>query len=168
MNPARLLRMAKENNERTRFLNQYKPLPTKIDYLKDCHSEEDRLRTVIRTKYPEHLPEFEIGLATGMRHSEMYSATWPNVDLKHRVLTVPRSKHGETRYVTLGPTARAVLEFLEARAGDSDYVFLSMRGDRPLKAIGIGSRTRWTKLASKISRGIACGIPLAADWPLVA
>jgi len=52
VNPARLLRMAKENNERTRFLNQYKPLPTRIAYLKDCHSEEDRLRAVIRTKYP--------------------------------------------------------------------------------------------------------------------
>ena len=133
VNPARLLRMAKENNERIRFLNQYKPLPTRINYLQDCQSEDDRLRAVIRTEYPEHLPEFEIALATGMRRSEMYSATWPNVDLKHHVLTVPWSKHGETRYVTLNSTATAMLEFLQAKAGDGEYVFLSMRTNEPLK-----------------------------------
>jgi site-specific recombinase XerD len=133
VNPARLLRMSKENNERIRFLNQYKPLPTRVDYLQDCHTEEDRLRAVIRTECPEHLPEFEIALATGMRRSEMYSATWRNVDIEHHVLTVPWSKHGETRYVTLNSTAAAVLQFLQARAGNSEYVFLSMRTNEPLK-----------------------------------
>jgi site-specific recombinase XerD len=75
INPARLLRMAKEDNAKVRYLNQYTPLPAKIDYLQDCHTEEDRLRAVIRTEYPQHLPEFEIALATGMRKSEMYRAT---------------------------------------------------------------------------------------------
>jgi len=148
VNPARLLRMTKENNERIRFLNQYNPLPTRINYLQDCHTEEDRLRAVIRTEYPEHLPEFEIALATGMRRSEMYSATWPNVDLDHHVLTVPLSKHGETRYVILNSTATAMLKFLQTKAdaaekkreaqddskpsGDSEFVFLSMRSSKPL------------------------------------
>jgi site-specific recombinase XerD len=132
-NPARLLRMRKEDNGRVRFLNQRQPLPAKLDYLTDCHTEEDRLRAVIRTEYPEHLPEFEIALATGMRRSEMYRATWPNVDLNHNVLTVPRSKHGETRYVTLNSTAVAMLEFLKAKAGDGEHVFRSMRTDAPLK-----------------------------------
>ncbi len=133
VNPARLLRMAKEDNERIRFLNQYKPLPVRINYLQDCHTEEDRLRAVIRTEYPEHLPEFELALATGMRRSEMYSATWPNVDLEHHVLTVPRAKHGETRYVTLNSTATAMLEFLKAKSGDDEHVFVSMRTNVPLK-----------------------------------
>lgn len=148
INPARLLRMRKEDNARIRYLNQFPPLPTKIDYLKGCHTEEDRLRAVIKAEYPEHLAEFEVGLATGMRRSEQYRATWPNVDLEHHVLRVPRSKHGETRYVALNSAAMAVLEFLKPPAedeegaqveeGDSpegdaaEYVFRSMRGGKPL------------------------------------
>jgi site-specific recombinase XerD len=137
-NPARLLRMRKEDNSKVRYLDQYKPLPTKIDYLKACSTEEDRLRRVIATEYPDHLPEFEIALATGMRRSEMYRCTWPNVDLEHHVLTVPRSKHGETRYVTLNSAAQAMLDFLRSKAGqsekggESEYVFLSMRNHAPL------------------------------------
>ncbi|MGC1788409.1 MAG: site-specific integrase, partial [Terriglobales bacterium] len=90
------------------------------------------LRTVIRAEYPNHLLEFEIALATGMRRSEMYSATWPNVDLEHNILTVPRSKHGETRHVTLNSAAKTMLEFLKEKAAGSEYVFLSMRNREPL------------------------------------
>lgn len=132
VNPARFLRMPKEDNARVRYLNQHKPLPTKVEYLKDCETEEDRLRAVIRTKYPNHLLEFEIALATGMRRSEMYRATWPNVDLEHNILTVPRSKHGETRHVTLNSSAKTMLEFLKEKSAGSEYVFLSMRNREPL------------------------------------
>jgi integrase len=76
VNPARFLQMPKEDNARVRYLNQYKPLPTKTDYLEACQTEEDRLRAVIKSDYPNHLPEFEVALATGMRRSEMYRATW--------------------------------------------------------------------------------------------
>jgi site-specific recombinase XerD len=132
INPARLLRMSKEDNATVRYLNQYKPAPTKIDYLKGCLTEEDRLRAVIRAEYPEHMPEFEIALATGMRRSEMYRATWPNIDFEHHVLIVPRSKHGETRYVTLNSAAQSVLEFVRTKAKDKQHVFLSMRNNEPL------------------------------------
>jgi site-specific recombinase XerD len=132
VNPARLLRMPKENNVTVRYLNQHKPLPTKVEYLKECQTEEDRLRAVIHTEYPNHLLEFEIALATGMRRSEMYGATWRNVDFEHDLLTVPRSKHGETRHVTLNSAARTMLEFLREKAGESEYVFLSMRNNEPL------------------------------------
>lgn len=72
INPARLLRMRKENNIRVRYLNQHKPLPTQDKQLEDCHDEESRLRAVINARYPHHLPEFEIALNTGMRKSEQY------------------------------------------------------------------------------------------------
>jgi integrase len=132
VNPARFLRMPKEDNARFRYLNQYKPLPTKVEYLKECQTEEDRLRAVIRTEHPNHLLEFEITLATGTRRSEMYRATWPNVTLEHSILTVPRSKHGETRHVTLNSDAKTMLEFLKEKASESEYVFLSMRSKEPL------------------------------------
>jgi len=53
-NPARLVRQQKENNARIRFLT-------------------DEEETALRKHIPaEHLPEFEIGLHTGMRKSEQY------------------------------------------------------------------------------------------------
>jgi hypothetical protein len=46
-NPARLLRRKREDNGRVRYLNQFQPGKTEIDYLKDCNDEESRLRAVI-------------------------------------------------------------------------------------------------------------------------
>ena len=92
-NPARLLRMQKENNERVRYLNQYEPLPTKLKYLKSCRDEESRLLAVIKTKYPFHLSEWCIALHTWMRRSEQYCAEWSCVNFERKVLTLPISKH---------------------------------------------------------------------------
>jgi site-specific recombinase XerD len=131
-NPARLLRMHKENNARVRYLNQYKPLPAKTNYLKDMKTEEERLRAVISHEYPYHLPEFEIALHTGVRRSEQYRLEWANVDFAHRVLTIVQSKHGETRHVGLNSIALAIFQFLQGRKPERDHVFLSMRGDTPL------------------------------------
>ena len=43
VNPTRLLRMKKENNARIRYLNQYKPAPSELAYLKGCHDAESRI-----------------------------------------------------------------------------------------------------------------------------
>ena len=63
--------------------------------------EEARLRAAIEARHPEHMPELEMALNTGLRLSEMYGLTWENVNLSRRVLTVPRSKNGEMRHVPL-------------------------------------------------------------------
>jgi site-specific recombinase XerD len=131
-NPARLLRMRKENNNRVRYLNQHKPMPTQVGYLKDCKDEESRLRAVIRTEFPYHLPEFELALHLGVRRSEQYRTVWSDVDFDLHVLTIPRSKHGETRHVPINSTAMAIFDFLQARAEGHDHVFLSMRNNEPL------------------------------------
>jgi site-specific recombinase XerD len=133
-NPARLLHMRKENNARTRYLNQWEPLPTKLDYLKPYTDEESRLRAVIEKKYPFHLPEFEIALNTGMRLSEQYSMEWPNVNFERRLLTVPRSKHGEKRHVPLNSIALAEFKKLLPSMARSNFVFLDMDGHNVLKA----------------------------------
>jgi len=65
------------------------------------------LRAVITKRYREHLPEFEIALNSGMRPSEQYGLTWDRVDLRHKIITVPRSKNGRARHIPLNSVAVA-------------------------------------------------------------
>jgi site-specific recombinase XerD len=96
-NPARLLRMPKEDNGRVRFLNQFLPAITEMEYLCTHTNEEARLRAVILRNYPEHMPEFEIALHTGMRPSEQYGLHWPQVDLVRKLVTIPKRARTESR-----------------------------------------------------------------------
>jgi integrase len=121
-NPARLVRHRPENNTRIRFLNQYDPLPTKIDYLKYCKNEESRLRAVIQSEYPSRMPEFDLALHTGLRRGEQYKARWDDVDWERRLLTIPRSKNGTMRHVPLNATALHALVELRSRNGGSELV----------------------------------------------
>lgn len=54
------------------------------------------------------------------------------MSLADHVLTIPRSKHGEIRHVTLNSAAQAVLEFLRTKAANNEHVFVSMRSKAPL------------------------------------
>ena len=129
-NPARLLRMRKENNARVRFLNQFAPLKTKLDYLNDCPDEESRLRAVITKNYPEHLPEFDIALNTGIRPSEQYGLTRDRVDLTRKIITIPKSKNGTTRHIPLNSLAVAAFKALQQRSPDrAGPVFVTMVGE---------------------------------------
>ncbi len=129
-NPARLLRMRKENNARLRFLNQFVPLKTKLDYLTECSDEESRLRAVIAKNYPEHLPEFDIALNTGMRPSEQYGLTWDRVDLTRKIITIPKSKNGRTRHIPVNSVAVAAFRALQQRSPDrAGPVFVTMTGE---------------------------------------
>ena len=130
-NPARLLKHRYEDNGRVRFLNQYAVAETELDYLKDCGDEESRLRAVIAKKYPEHMPEFEIALNTGMRPSEQYKFVWDRVDFERRLITIPKSKNGKTRHIGLNPLALAAFERLRPRTvSGRGSVFVNMKGKR--------------------------------------
>jgi len=125
--------MQKENNRRVRYLNQHAPLPTNIGYLQKCHDEESRLLAVIQSKYGFHLPEFEIAINTGMRRSEQYSTEWPSVNFERKVLTIARSKHGETRHIPLNTVALAAFKSLLPNMGTSNLVFLNQDGHGSLQ-----------------------------------
>jgi len=130
VNPARVLRMRKENNARLRFLNQFAPLKTKLDYLDGCADEESRLRAVIAKNYPEHLQEFEIALNSGMRPIEQYGLTWDRVDLTRKIITIPRSKNGRARHIPLNSVAMAAFRELKRRSLDGvGPVFVTMGGE---------------------------------------
>jgi site-specific recombinase XerD len=131
-NPARLLRMSKPDNGRIRFLNQFLPAKTDVEYLRVHTGEEARLRAVILKSYPEHMPEFEIALHTGMRPSEQYSMLWDQVDFSLKLVTIPRSKNGEMRHIPLNSVALAAFKALQQRSLDGRQVFVNRHG-KPLR-----------------------------------
>jgi len=113
-NPARATRHRKEDNSRVRYLSA---------------DEEARLRKVIAEDWPEHMPELDLALHTGLRLSEMYGLTWENVNLAGRILTIPRSKNGERRYVRLNSVATATLVTLAGRGNSSGRVIRNAQGE---------------------------------------
>jgi integrase len=86
-NPARLVKPRQENNALVRWLSA---------------EEEVRLRAAISATCPEHMPELELALNTGLRLGELYGLDWENVNLARRVLTIPRPKNGEMRQMLEG------------------------------------------------------------------
>lgn len=113
-NPARLVKHRQENNARVRWLS---------------NEEEVRLRTYIQNTCPEHIPELDLALHTGMRLGEMYSLTWENVNMSRKVLTIARSKNGETRHVPLNATALFALGELRKRSEGAGSVVRNLDGE---------------------------------------
>jgi integrase len=126
-NPARLLRMKKENNGRVRFLRT---------------DEEKALRAVIKRDCPEHMPDLDIALNTGMRLSEQYRLEWDHVDFENGILTVVTSKTGEGRHIPLNDAALGALRVLEKkRVGN--YVFLRASGHGAERGERVLSPREW-------------------------
>lgn len=62
-----------------------------------------------------------------MRRSEQYGLSWDNVNLERRVVTIVRSKSGETRHVHLNKAAVAAFKSLLPNMEVSNRVFLAER-----------------------------------------
>jgi integrase len=106
-NPARLIQHKTENNGRVRFLSR---------------DEEENLRIVIREKFPEHEPELDLALHTGLRSGEQYGTKWKDVDFDRRVLTIPLDKGGKTSHVPLSAAALRALLDLSRQHGSVEFV----------------------------------------------
>jgi len=76
-------------------------------------SERDRIRFLIHT---------------GLRKSEFANLRWKGVDLKAGVITIPRSKNGETRHVPMTSVVRATLGRMARPIDPSLLVFPSSDG----------------------------------------
>ena len=120
-NPARLVRMKKEDNARTGYLSR---------------EEFDTVLGIIKRDNPEQAPAFIVSVYTGMRWGEQYSLTWGQVDLKRKKIRLEKTKNGSKRDVPLNSVALHALVQQQARVehGRSDMVF-----PRP----GPESDTRW-------------------------
>jgi site-specific recombinase XerD len=112
-NPARLVKHRQENNARVRWLSA---------------EEEVRLRAALSATCPEHIPELDLALNTGLRLGELYGLEWENVNLARRVLTVPRPKNGEMRHVPLNGPALAALGEAQKRSDGTGPVIRNADG----------------------------------------
>lgn len=107
----------------------------------------------------------------GMRRSEQYDCEWAWVDLDAQKLTVPRSKHGQKRYVFLNDAAVAAFRLLwqfssgEGKAFGHLYRTDSTKGarewfEKALDAVGIAD-FRWHDLRHTFaSRLVAAGVDI--------
>ena len=145
-NPARLVRQAKENNARIRWLTD---------------EEETKLRAAIPS---DHVAEFEIGLHTGMRKSEQYEkAVWENVDFVNNLLRIPDPKHRDARYVSLNSRVQAALAHLKPTPAKGRIMILEApRGwfEQAVKQSGIAHFTWHDLRHTFISRLVMAGVDL--------
>jgi len=133
VNPARLLKHKKEGGGRVRFLNQFDPAPTDVDFLKPHQAEESRLRAVIKAEFAPHELELGVAVNTGMRRKEQYlRIDWNCVDLLRRDLYIPPSKNGKSRHIPLNDEALAAFKDLHQRTGGKGPIFVGNHGERLL------------------------------------
>jgi integrase len=163
-NPARHVRLKKEGDT-IRWLNQYAPLDTEVDYLRPLKNEEARLRAVIQKRFPAREPELDLALGTGLRFSEQYNLRWRQVDLKRNQLTLLDTKSGGTQYLPIGPDARAALKRLRALAPKSELVCPDEKLHRAwwdaVRAEARIARYRWhDNRHTFASRLVQAGVPI--------
>ncbi|HVB98387.1 MAG TPA: site-specific integrase [Candidatus Dormibacteraeota bacterium] len=123
-NPLRRVPIRRTNNARVRFLTV---------------QEEMELRSALRRLCPRREPEVDLALHTGMRRGEQYGLRWQDIDLERGLITIPRSKHGEKRWLPINSAARLALGLL--RDQDHGPRVCGPRGrrwfDRAVQAAGI-------------------------------
>jgi integrase len=103
----RKVRKQEENNSRVRYLSP---------------DEETKLRTT------PHEPEFDFTIATGLRRCNMYAATWQDVDLAARTLTIPCMKNGDAIKLPLNQDAMRALSIFLSRGDGTGRIVRNVAG----------------------------------------
>jgi integrase len=103
-NPAKNVKLYKENNQRVRRLK-----PT----------EEERL---LKACSPHIRPIIIMALHTGMRQGEIFSLMWDHIDFKNKFIAVVDSKNKEPRWISMTRTLTNLLQEIKIDSLSS-YVF---------------------------------------------
>jgi len=113
-NPAKPVKLFKENNRRLRFLSEEeinKLLSACHGYLKDI---------VI------------VALNTGMRRGEIFNLKWQDIDFELKLIHVADSKNNESRDIPMNETLYKTLKALKDKAEPGQqYVFINPRTSKP-------------------------------------
>jgi integrase len=115
VNPVAATRHRTENNTRVRYLSD---------------EEETALFDYINSNCPERGPEVLVAIHSGMRRSEQYEIAdckgsglkWRHINFDRDIITLPRSKHGESRHIPMNSVLRATLLDLK-NVSTSEHVF---------------------------------------------
>jgi site-specific recombinase XerD len=113
VNPARDVPHRREDNSRVRFLTP---------------KEEERFRSVLLNRWPDHIAEFDLALNTGLRMSSMYDLTWELVDLSRQMVHIPRTKNEEPLHLPLNDAAIEALSVLVKRGNGTGAVIRNREG----------------------------------------
>lgn len=114
-NPAKPVKFFQANNARLRYVTE---------------EEEATLKAVFS---PEYWAKVEVAINTGMRRGEQFNLEWSHINFQSGVLTIPRSKHGQTRHIPMNDRVVEILRALPSRM-KSSYVFPSETGKSALNA----------------------------------
>lgn len=82
----------------------------RLRFLTDA--EEARLKEIM---LPANFCLLRFAILTGLRREEQFALVWSNLDFKNRVLTIPVSKHGDTRHVPLSGEAVEILQEIRTK-----------------------------------------------------
>jgi len=112
-NPARRVKLHKENNRRVRYLT---------------HEELKALLSVCPSS--DLWAMVTLAVNTGMRKGEVFGLMWDSVNLRERFLELTDQKNGERGIIPLNDTAVAVLRSIPRRI-DSPFVFPGKEQGKP-------------------------------------
>ncbi|MDD5679745.1 MAG: site-specific integrase [Candidatus Omnitrophica bacterium] len=108
-NPVRKVKLFKENNTRTRYLE-------KEDVLRLLDNCPPDLRNIII-----------VALHTGMRKGEIFGLKWHDIDIDKGIIYLTETKNGERREVQISDAVKKVF-IVTPKKSDSPYVFCDKNG----------------------------------------
>ena len=108
-NPVKKIKFYKENNERVRFLE--KDEITRL--LSNC---SPRLRSIV-----------VLALHTGLRKNELAFLKWRDVDIERDVITIHKTKSGETRRIPLNRISKQAIVCMKKHSS-SEFIFYKKDG----------------------------------------
>lgn len=99
-------------------------------------AEARRLVRILERSTRQEAKAIELLLLTGARKSEILNARWEDVSFTERILTVPLSKSGKTRFIPLSREAIRVLQSLrQGRETNESWIFPQKRNSQPIQSV---------------------------------
>ncbi len=109
-NPVRRVKLFKENNVRTRYL------------------EKEEIKKLIDNASAHLKPILVVALNTGMRKGEILGLKWTDLDFRNNIIFIRQSKSGVRREVPMNTTARRTLIAVRKHP-ESPFVFCNEKGE---------------------------------------
>jgi integrase len=110
-NPVTDVSFLPENNHRIRYLH------------------EEEIPILIKNCCPQLQPLVLTAVYTGIRQGKLFELKWSDIDFKNSLITIEKSKSGETRQVPMNTIVKQTLLQLKSE-NRSEYVFLNQYGRR--------------------------------------